>query len=339
MVKVDHPEQFPSSPPASTTPRPELNVTGTVTPDVFPQYSRDLDRLGPSAGDPRPPWRHSHEGPASAQGPERGYLRRILRLVRQALADQTLAHAQLARSKLLLLENGAIAQKDYELAVDTAGQSRRLRWKRCNGTSPRTGRGQRSSERDHRRITAPVSGVISDQQVTLAARYAGTGIAESVQQISDLSHRVGFSAMFLRTTWKNWKPGEFADVRLNAYPDRVFPGARISNIGPILDPTIRTAKVQGSRSVENSGLMRIGMFVTATFHGSEKQMYAVVPSTSHPASPRSRLGLLTGGAATNRFGGRKFPAASRCRKICRRFPVSIPAAQVVRNALVLENSG
>ena len=58
--------------------------------------------------------------------------------------------------------------------------------------------------------------------------------------------------------------GEFADIRLNAYPDRVFKG-RISNIGPISIPTLRTAKVR--LEVHNPGMMRLGMFVTATFHG------------------------------------------------------------------------
>jgi cobalt-zinc-cadmium efflux system membrane fusion protein len=32
--------------------------------------------------------------------------------------------------------------------------------------------------------------------------------------------------------------------------------------------------------VENPGLMRIGMFVTATFHGQTKQRRAVVPATA-----------------------------------------------------------
>ena len=47
--------------------------------------------------------------------------------------------------------------------------------------------------------------------------------------------------------------GETADVRLNAYPDRVLTG-RISNIGPVLDPNIRTAKVR--IEVRNPGEMR-----------------------------------------------------------------------------------
>ena len=37
----------------------------------------------------------------------------------------------------------------------------------------------------------------------------------------------------------------------------------------MLDPNIRTAKVR--IEVENPGLMRPGMFVTATFHGPQKE--------------------------------------------------------------------
>jgi cobalt-zinc-cadmium efflux system membrane fusion protein len=70
---------------------------------------------------------------------------------------------------------------------------------------------------------------------------------------------------------------EFADIRLNAYSGRVFKG-RISNIGPILDPNTRTAKVR--IEMENPGLMRLGMFVQATFHGQRKQTNAAVPATA-----------------------------------------------------------
>jgi cobalt-zinc-cadmium efflux system membrane fusion protein len=64
---------------------------------------------------------------------------------------------------------------------------------------------------------------------------------------------------------------------LNAYPDKVFTG-RISNVLPVLDPTLRTAKVR--IEVRNPGLMRVGMFVTATFHGQKKEMHALVPATA-----------------------------------------------------------
>jgi cobalt-zinc-cadmium efflux system membrane fusion protein len=72
--------------------------------------------------------------------------------------------------------------------------------------------------------------------------------------------------------------GEPADIKLNAYPDKVLKGT-ISNIGPILDPSIRTAKVR--IEVANPGeMMRLGMFATATLFGKGKQNYAAVPASA-----------------------------------------------------------
>jgi cobalt-zinc-cadmium efflux system membrane fusion protein len=71
--------------------------------------------------------------------------------------------------------------------------------------------------------------------------------------------------------------GEKADIRLNAYPERVFTGT-ISNVGPVLDPNLRTSKVR--IEVRNPGLMRVGMFVTATFHGNKKESRPAVPATA-----------------------------------------------------------
>jgi cobalt-zinc-cadmium efflux system membrane fusion protein len=57
----------------------------------------------------------------------------------------------------------------------------------------------------------------------------------------------------------------------------VFTGV-ISNVGRVLDPNIRTAKVR--IEVRNPGLMRVGMFVTATFHGQKRETRAAVPATA-----------------------------------------------------------
>ncbi len=129
------------------------------------------------------------------------------------------------------------------------------------------------------------------------------------------------------------KLGQFVDVRLNAYPDRIF-HARVSNIGPILDPTIRTAKVR--LEVENDGLMRIGMFVTATFHGEEKQVHALVPSSAilhlHdrdwvylPAGRKSFRRAEVLGGITLQDNMQEVSGIK-------------PGDQVVKDALVLENS-
>jgi cobalt-zinc-cadmium efflux system membrane fusion protein len=64
---------------------------------------------------------------------------------------------------------------------------------------------------------------------------------------------------------------------LNAYPDQPLKGT-ISNIGSILDPSVRSAKVRVE--VHNPGFLRPGMFVTATFYGAKKEVHAAVPASA-----------------------------------------------------------
>ena len=75
----------------------------------------------------------------------------------------------------------------------------------------------------------------------------------------------------------NVRLGDAASITLNAYPDRKFQG-KVNNIGSILDPNIRTAKVR--IEVQNPGIMRIGMFVRATFHGQTREMHTMVPASA-----------------------------------------------------------
>ncbi len=75
----------------------------------------------------------------------------------------------------------------------------------------------------------------------------------------------------------NVRLGDTAEIRLNADPDRMFKG-RVSNIGSILDPNIRTTKVR--MEVQNTGIMRLGMFVRATFHGQTREMHTIVPASA-----------------------------------------------------------
>jgi multidrug efflux pump subunit AcrA (membrane-fusion protein) len=94
--------------------------------------------------------------------------------------------------------------------------------------------------------------------------------------ISDLSH-----VWVLCDVYENDLPfvrlGEYADIHLNAYPDLLLKG-RIGNIGPILDPNLRTAKVR--LEVQNPGMLCLGMFVTATFYGLKKEVHATVPASA-----------------------------------------------------------
>jgi len=249
---------------------------------------------------------------------------------RQAVVDETLARAQMERAKILL-DKGAIAQKDYEVAIDASEKAKvtvettelRLQVLGADKAHP-------TPIVD---ITAPVSGVITDQQVTQAAAIQGIGAPANPFTISDLSH-VWILCDVFENDLHSIKMDQIVDVRLNAYPERVF-RARVSNIGPTMDPAIRTAKVR--LEVENTGgLMRFGMFVTATFHGDQKQVHALVPSTAilH-LHDRDWVYEPAGGKSFKRVevtGGNMQPGNMQ--------EVSgiNPGDQVVRAALVLENS-
>jgi cobalt-zinc-cadmium efflux system membrane fusion protein len=125
-------------------------------------------------------------------------------------------------------------------------------------------------------ILAPVSGVITDQEVTNAA-FVQAYSTPNPFTISDLT-TVWIVCDVFENDMANVRVGQTADIKLNAYPDKVLKGT-ISNIGSILDPNIRTAKVR--IEVANPGeMMRPGMFATATLFGKEKQNYTAVPASA-----------------------------------------------------------
>jgi cobalt-zinc-cadmium efflux system membrane fusion protein len=124
-------------------------------------------------------------------------------------------------------------------------------------------------------VFAPVAGTITDQEITEQSGVQSL-TPPNPFTISDLS-RVWIICDVWENNMSQVHIGEYADIHLVAYPNRVLKG-RIGNILPIIDPNIRTAKVR--LEVENPGLMRIGMFVTATFHGQTMEKHATVPATA-----------------------------------------------------------
>jgi cobalt-zinc-cadmium efflux system membrane fusion protein len=117
--------------------------------------------------------------------------------------------------------------------------------------------------------------VITDQQITDSSGVQAL-TPPNPFTISDLS-RVWIVCDVYENNMAQVHPGEYADIHLAAYPNRVWKG-RISNILPVVDPNIRTAKVR--LEVQNPGVMRLGMFVTATFHGQSVERRAQVPATA-----------------------------------------------------------
>ena len=272
VFEVERPERFQLTTAIEHVAAPELRVTGTVNPDILraqPVISLATGRvveIDAKLGDTVQKGQVLLKVQSSdISGAFSDY--------QKAVADEQLANTQLERAKLLY-DKGAISQNDLQIAqnaedkakVDVANTAEKLR---VLGSLT----GARPSGIVE--IRAPISGIITDQQVTNAAGVAGLS-SPNPFTISDLTY-VWVLCDVYENDLGNVRLGEKADIRLNAYPDKVFTGT-INNIGPVLDPNIRTVKVR--IEMRNPGLMRPGMFVTAIFHGKEKQKRAAVPATA-----------------------------------------------------------
>jgi len=250
---------------------------------------------------------------------------------RKASADQVLAQAPLERAQALF-ERGAIARKDVEVAQDTFDKARvdvetATEHLHVFGLDPSD---RPASTVD---VVAPASGVITEQNVTNAAGVKSLDNSPNLFTISDLS-RVWIVCDVYENDLRNVRVGDTADIHVSAYPDQVLTG-QISNIGAILDPAIRTAKVR--IEVSNPGLLRIGLFVTATFHGRSTETRAVVPAAAvlHLHDRDWVYVSVDGGAFERRevAGGQMLPGRTQELRSGLR-----PGERVVANALVFQNT-
>ena len=269
--KVDHPEQFPLATATEHKAAPALNVTGVVQPDIaraVPVISiatgRVLEikaKLGDAVKKGQVLLRVQSN---DVSGAYQAYLK--------AVNDERLAHVQLDRQQLLY-DKGAVAKSALETAQNAEEDAKAtldasLEQLRLLGIDKQHPSGIVE-------VVAPISGIISDQQVTNASGVQGLS-GPNPFTISDLSY-VWIICDVYENDLDAVRVGEYADVRLNAYPKEAFK-ARIDTILPVLDPNIRTAKVR--LEVPNPGLMRIGMFVTATFYGKQPETRAAVPANA-----------------------------------------------------------
>jgi cobalt-zinc-cadmium efflux system membrane fusion protein len=327
VVQVDHPEQIPLVTAVARSSRPELVLTGTVAPDI----SRNVPVVSLASG--RIVELRSRLGDTVQKG-------QLLLIVRssdvsgaysdyhKAVADEELARTQFDRAKDLNA-HGAISLNDLQVARDAEEKAKvdvetSAEHLRLLGNDP-------DKPNSTVEIHAPISGVITDQQVTDGASLQAYG--PNPFTISDLSF-VWVVCDVHEDQLASVRLGDTAEIRLNAYPDQLFKGT-ITNIGAILDPNLRTAKVR--MEVRNPGIMRLGMFVTATFRGQKLVTHTTVPSTAilhlhdtdwvfviMPDKKFQRVEIVTG----NTLPGDMQEIVSGI----------MPGAQVVQNALTFQNT-
>ena len=273
LVEIDHPERFALTAVRTRKAYEELRVNGVVAPDVartVPVLSlaggRAVDiraRLGDDV--------KKGQVLVSISSPD---IAQAFADYQKFQADELLAHQQLVRSQTLY-DKGAIAQRDLEAAenaenkaktdLQTALQRLRILGADPNHPSPVI------------EMRAPVSGTVVEQNVAGGGAVRSTDSSPNLFTIADLS-QVWVLCDVYENNLAQVQVGDFAEVRLNAYPNRVF-RARVINISRVLDPATHTAKVR--LELDNpDGLMRAGMFVTATFRSQTERTVMAVPSTA-----------------------------------------------------------
>ena len=287
--KVDRPELFPLATAVAYKAAPALDVTGVVQPDI----SRAVPVISLAAG------RVVEVKARLGDVVKKGQL--LLRVqsndvsgayqgYRKAVNDELLARLQLHR-QTVLYDKGAVAKSALEQAEDMAKNTQ------ADLDAATEQLKILGVDKDHPSgivdIRAPISGVITDQQITNASGVQGLG-SPNPFIISDLSY-VWIICDVYENDLDAVHVGEFADIRLSAYPNKVFKG-RIDNILPVLDPTIRTTKVR--IEVANPGIDARGNVCDRDFlwqAGGDVCGSAVVCNF---APARSRVGLRAAGRGT-----------------------------------------
>ena len=273
VVNVDDASQFPLVSAYRHEEPDKLSVTGSVFPDVSSEVpvislanGRVVDikaRLDDNV--------KKGQLLFSVQSPD---ISNAFNAYLKAVNDEQLANTAYIRADDLY-KHGAISQAILEQA-DDAEKNARADLSAADEQLKIFG-----VNKDHPspivNVYAPISGVVVAQNITNAAA-AGVSLSGSATAftIADLSH-----VWILCDVYENDLPkvslGQQAQIKLAAYPDKMLTG-RISDIGPVMDPTIRSAKVR--IEVANPGMLKLGMFVTAILESRTSTSHTVVPATA-----------------------------------------------------------
>jgi membrane fusion protein, heavy metal efflux system len=273
LFTMDHPELFKTSKVETRDLPTELNANGTVQPDVTKTIhvtslgsGRVVDlkvRLGDQVKKGQVLLVISSPDLAAAMGD-----------YQKATADEQLAHKALDRAQLLY-SHGALAEKDLELAQDTEDKAKTD--VHTAETRLRVLGGDPAHPGSMIELRAPVSGTIVEQNV------AGSEGIKSLDNTPNL-----FTIANLADVWVvcdvyendlgEVHVGDPAEIRLNAFPDRIFKG-KVSDVSRVLDPNTRSTKVRIVLP-NRDGSLRPGMFAVTTFRSRQQKPSLVVPSTA-----------------------------------------------------------
>lgn len=192
----------------------------------------------------------------------------------KAKADEVLSRKALERAQMLY-QRGAIAAKDLETAQDAEDKAKvdvetaehRIR---ILGADP-------AHPSPLIELKAPVSGTIVEQNVAGSEGIKSLDNTPNLFTIANLAE-VWVVCDVFENDLGEVHLGDSAEIRMNAFRDRVFKG-RVADISRVLDPNTRSTKVRIVLP-NPDGSLRSGMFAVATFRSRKLTERVVVPSTA-----------------------------------------------------------
>jgi cobalt-zinc-cadmium efflux system membrane fusion protein len=192
----------------------------------------------------------------------------------KAQADEVLSRKALDRAQMLF-DRGAIAAKDLETAQDTEDKAKvdlqtAEQHVHVLGADP----AHPSALID---LKAPVSGTIVEQNIAGFEGIKSLDNTPNLFTIADLA-QVWVVCDVFENDLGEVHLDDAAEIRLNAFPDRVFKG-KVADISRVLDPNTRSAKVRIVLG-NADGALRPGMYAVAAFRSRKLTNRVVVPATA-----------------------------------------------------------
>jgi cobalt-zinc-cadmium efflux system membrane fusion protein len=273
LYTVEHPELFKLATVGTRDLPTTLDANGTVTPDVnstihvTSQGSGRVVELKVRLGD----FVQKGQVLLSIHSSD---LAGAFSDYQKAVADERLSQKFLDRAQSLF-SHGALAEKDLQQADDTEEKAKldvqaAEQHVRLLGGDP-------AHPTSLIELRAPIAGTIVEQNISGFEGIKSLDNSPNLFTIADLTQVWVVSDVY-ENDLGEVEVGDTAEIRLNAYPDRIYRG-KVVDISRVLDPATRSAKVRIVLS-NRDGSLRPGMFAVSTFRSRKSQPRIVVPSTA-----------------------------------------------------------
>lgn len=273
VFNTDHPELFKTAKAETRALPTEITANGTVNPDV----NRTIHVTSLGSGrvvDLKVKLGDNVEKGQTLLVISSPDLAAAMSDYQKAMADEVLSHKALDRAQMLY-DRGAIAAKDLEVAQDAEDKAKvdvktAEQHVHVLGADP-------AHPTSLIELKAPVTGTIVEQNV---AGFEGVKSLDNTPNLFTIANltEVWIVCDVFENDLGDVHMGDTAEVRMNAFPDRVFHG-KVADISRVLDPNTRSAKVRIVLG-NADGSLRPGMFAVANFRSRKLTQRVVVPSTA-----------------------------------------------------------